>query len=601
MTFMQVLRNGIFLISTGLVLGPMWGNDCYGQASLAAEDIIDDITISLPGKKETYTVIRDAVRREQWYYIPGKPRLTERDGPKGPEPDFVLLRYQDRDPANPQTLIEGGVLQFGVKLAPSAESVEALKKELGKRVNIPANFRLSALPMKNAEVQIYSSEGALVSNGAFGKGIAPTFASQQMVFEIPLTKIGANFYDALTRKGGVPVAVTFTYTGLTPKVGVSVKVDWDQTFHYYSQNSKFRARAAYYGWFGGSYSEDKTTIRDELIQNHCIKVEAITDESFNISKLDSILQPLLKQINDEIVQGQQPPPQLSPEVAAEPSAGGYFGSVGYSVAMKDVTRVRKGSSTFDLNIRRHEERKTIAMGLVGIGGYPKEVQDSVMMAAPNAPWDSVFVMAPAVGDSPLLGITQIDMQVSIKVNGAQRDSQAIKWTPGGTWTDPTGRSRSSIAFPLLGAVTKADQVMIETISQISYGPEVLQIKRAWQPSSPVATPISLVDVIEINVDDLTFRKIDPTSQLVDVQVALTSGDRKRRATLRPQKVNGAWTTPAPLVWLVERRTGTEVPVVASIVFTLADGTSKQWARNGQDLRLIRPGLDVSILDSDWRQ
>jgi hypothetical protein len=45
------------------------------QASLASEDIINALKVG----NQAYTVVRDAVRPEQWYYVPDRPRLFERD------------------------------------------------------------------------------------------------------------------------------------------------------------------------------------------------------------------------------------------------------------------------------------------------------------------------------------------------------------------------------------------------------------------------------------------------------------------------------------------------------------------------------------------
>jgi len=45
----------------------------YGQASLAGENILD--TIDIDGT--LYTCVRDAMKEEQWYYIPNSPRLVE--------------------------------------------------------------------------------------------------------------------------------------------------------------------------------------------------------------------------------------------------------------------------------------------------------------------------------------------------------------------------------------------------------------------------------------------------------------------------------------------------------------------------------------------
>jgi hypothetical protein len=68
------------------------------QASLASEDIIESLTVG----NDSYTVLRDAIHPEQWYYVPNAPHLyTHQNGDKI-EPEFHLLKYQFKDPKNPQ-------------------------------------------------------------------------------------------------------------------------------------------------------------------------------------------------------------------------------------------------------------------------------------------------------------------------------------------------------------------------------------------------------------------------------------------------------------------------------------------------------------------
>ena len=97
------------------------------QASLAAEDIIDEVPVKLGNLTERFTVIRDAIHQDQWYYAPDQPRLAEHVGANGQrEPEFTLVRYQFKDPANPEALAEGGFLQFAITLALPPEALSQL-------------------------------------------------------------------------------------------------------------------------------------------------------------------------------------------------------------------------------------------------------------------------------------------------------------------------------------------------------------------------------------------------------------------------------------------------------------------------------------------
>ena len=190
---------------------PQPASRVWAQASLAAEDKIDEIPVKLnTGLTESFTVIRDAMIPEQWYYVPDRPRLFVRQAESGPEPDFALIRYQFKDPSNPQALLEGGLLQFAANLAIPPEAISQLTKVIGDKHNIPENkLRLAALPIKQSNVAIYlPKEGELLAEASQGAGIAPTFATQKMVFMVPFTRIGSDVYDELVNGNtGIPVVI----------------------------------------------------------------------------------------------------------------------------------------------------------------------------------------------------------------------------------------------------------------------------------------------------------------------------------------------------------------------------------------------------------
>ena len=71
-----------------------------------------------------------------------------------------MVRYQFPDPANPATLLEGGILQFAATLAVPPESLDQLKQAVidkfpGTR---PEEIRLSGMPLKSAKVSLLSPQ-----------------------------------------------------------------------------------------------------------------------------------------------------------------------------------------------------------------------------------------------------------------------------------------------------------------------------------------------------------------------------------------------------------------------------------------------------------
>ncbi len=151
------LRGALTALSIALAL--FTAAPSFGIASLATEDRIDEIPVIVRGEETTYTVLRDANIDEQWYYIVKEPYLAERNVGGQTLPEMAIIRYQSKDPQNPQELIEGGLLQFSAKLSAPAETIEQLRSAIKERhPDITKPIRVAALPMKSASVRIYASD-----------------------------------------------------------------------------------------------------------------------------------------------------------------------------------------------------------------------------------------------------------------------------------------------------------------------------------------------------------------------------------------------------------------------------------------------------------
>ena len=195
----------------------------HSQASLAAENVVDDIKITINGQTDTYTLIRDGRVEDQWYYVPNQPRIVERAVQGRIEPEFTMLRYQFPNPNDSEALIEDGLLQFAATLAAPPEAVMQMRAALAAKKGISANnLRLAALPLKASEVALYTPSvpnqtSKLLADAPQGGGIAPIFANQKMVFSVSVTKAGSDVMEAVVRgNSGIPVVVTYTYLGLPP-------------------------------------------------------------------------------------------------------------------------------------------------------------------------------------------------------------------------------------------------------------------------------------------------------------------------------------------------------------------------------------------------
>lgn len=598
----------------------------YSQASLAAEDMIDEVVVkNASGLEVTYTLVRDAIQREQWYYMPAQARLYEIKpvGSNEAEPEFNLIKYQYNNPKNPGELLEGGIIQFSLVMSPDAIAMQGLRAFVNQRGN-SKNVRLSALPLKSAHVNLVTPKGDFIAEGSTVDGIAPVLSNAKMVFSVALTRIGTDVYDALTKSNtGMGVSVQFAYNGLTPPAGFTVTVDWDQAYNYFSKNEKKMASiAGAWKWLGGSasYASEKQKMTQELLQSKSIKVDVITGEQFTPEMVAKYLDPILARINTELFETDQfgrrmdsflTARALSPDTSkpgGSDKGNAFFAflkvNAHMSVAIKDIKIVKKGKEVISFNIKQLVERKSVSGGFVGLGAYSEAVRKKLQILIANGKWESAYFVLPPISDDDDIDIKRIAMEIRLMNKGKLYSSQVFNWTKEKKWTDRNGKERAVAAFPLI-ELAKDDPEMsdktFELKATINSGKSVLNITQqisAGNSENNIALPLSLVDIVKVDPELLRFKSIDSTSKLAYVTVNMSNGSSQVNGSIKPKIINGAPTTPKPFYWLLPK-SDMGIPVVPNIVFTLADGTKVNWKNNGK--KLNEPGMSYEVIlqDADY--
>lgn len=587
------------------------------QASLASEDIIEEVIVRIGDVDYRFTVIRDALQKDQWYYAPDQPRLSERQMSNGNrEPEFTLVRYQFRDPANPEALAEGGFMQFAITLGLPPEAQPQMKAAIAKHANVaPESIRLAALPFKDATVHLYiPTSGMLAASAPVGPGIAPTFATQKMTFAIPLSKIGSDVYDTIANgTTGLAAGIEFTYIGLTPPTGFTVEVDWDMAYTFFSKDEKARAEVSVMGMFGGKASGDRNKFVETLKQNRVLTITEIEPGEAG----EKALVLILARINQELLAAATPPTAVAEASASDPKtpenflkrmSNKIFGTAGYSVAIKDRRVVKKGKETVRFISRKLQDRKTLASGFVGIGAYPEDVRKRLVTIVPPGPWKSAFFMLPNVGDAQEIGVSQVDLEIRLRIGNTTHATQVAMWKPatgwrgiGGTNTDP----RSLVAFGLMDLYAKdptLQDVMFETATQVTLRNDVIRVTDSLpvDDQRAIVTPLSAVKVVRLDTTSLSWAGLVPDSELVSATISVKAGDRSFTTLVKPRLIDAKLVPPAPINWVVPR----SGPVTATITFRLKDGRTINWAQNGKNLAAgfeSSGDLFLELLDADWRQ
>lgn len=582
---MSIRLLGIVLVLAGLGLA---STTATAQASLIAENIVDAVAVQVKTpdgstEEQIYTLVRDARIADQWYYFPNQPRLAETvvNGNRVPELSFIRYTSGSAD----GQLKSAGLLTFAVTLAAPPDAIVSLKTKLLEALKqrgaaVPGQVRLSSIPLNSANAAVFSpTSGQLLAEGGANSiitaqdGVAPTNVANKIVFALMLTDVGADIYKALLDgTGGVPVWIRYKFNGLTPPAGFKVTANWDQAYQHYSKNEQFRARASYYGFVSANYSSDRTYIRDELLKSSSIKVEAITGGTFTQETLDNYLQPIVKRLNDTILRDLTPPPKIDPARATTPGARGFFGGAGYSVAVKDVKDVKKGSETWDFSISSIQERVGTADGSVGLQRYPKETRAQLVSSIDAGNWDRVYMSLPNAGR-----MDSAELRARLRGSSGLVAERYFRWSERTGWINVQGnQSTNGFWVSLLSQPNfERKSAVWETQYQFSLG-EYTVAANASTPlegeTGALFSPQDLVQIVTVSADGVAFKDAASTSKLLSVDVVLRERDRAARKSFKREGSGAAASVTADLRWITPTKVaGKSTDITLQIVANFDGG------------------------------
>jgi hypothetical protein len=588
--------------------------DLFAQASLAAENQLNDVVINVNGEEDTYTCIQDGRESNQWYYVPNRPRLATKG--KDKMPVFHLLKFQAKSPENDKELVEGGILQFSVKLAAPDGAVPQMKAAIGKLKNIPPDkVQIGPLPITSAEVTMYDPDGDMLVGAPMKPGIAPAFANQEMPFQVRFNKLGADVYESLVRGGGgLPVSVSYSYNGLTPPMGFTITADWDQTFKHLSTDTKAKADFGSSFWSVSAEVGVSTTNEDTLKKmGVTVKKIASADGSSGPSskELQDVIDPILARIAETVAEDFKPFDKVDPAKANTPNPKkAKFFSGGVSFSLKSENKRKRGKETWEWSEQQVIERHSMCGGLIGVGHLPKAQQDKLVTIMPPGNWASAYYSLPAVGDDPVLGIKQIDITV-MPVDKNKKQITGVKAETGtwkadtGEWQDKKKAAIDYFLFPMQGVYAKYDdkgraELQYEVKLKISQDKNVLTFVY-YEPmidgDVPVSTPMDAIEPFVVNCNWLTFAEKGDKEGLagVSVQVAPKFPNKKYTLTVKSNSEN---MTPC---FLVEKATENRPnPIKVDLSFIKVGQTKGvPWKGNSNDARKDFPGLEIFLWDKDY--
>jgi len=334
----------------------------------------------------------------------------------------------------------------------------------------------------------------------------------------------------------------------------------------------------------------------------------------NPSAPSSIPKPVVQKKHPvvDVVKALQPSAQKTAAGTPGAASGGVglpSVSVNLSYTLRDEKLVRTGKQTYDMNVRQAMSQTTVCGGFIGIGQYPKAIQEEVVLVVPDT-WEKAYLSLPRIVPSDDMNIQEVTLTAGLNDGKKSYDQQVATWTPEKGWTGPgySGGDEEMRRFAFATMALKAtlgdkwQDAFFKLDSSITYQPPLLRRALRYEGSTtvnlfsgnaPISSPLDMGELWIFDADYLLFEADDPSSTLRRVSVSVTSDKLSGtvRATIDPSRKDARI-----LPVLIDKDAKN---VKATISFVTTDRRTIRWQHNGQNLKEIPDYQGGMVFLSDW--
>ncbi|MFK7774341.1 MAG: hypothetical protein AB8F94_19490 [Saprospiraceae bacterium] len=599
----------------------------FAQASLAAENTIDDIkVVTKYGKEKVYSVFQDNGDKEQWYYMPNELRVAEEvDVDKKVRPKMTILRYQYQDVKTKENL-EGGILVASFTYAIEPEVVEDVKKYI-KKVSGVSKVRLSAIPLKSSDIDFLSDSNKFLGDkDAKVNFKGATSASQEIVISYDLTKLGASVFKELaSSKGGIPIRANITYNGLTAPCGYKITGKWDNVYNFFEKNSKIEAGIKL-GPFKVGGVKTKQSLKETLNNIQGMEVEIVECENTSDTtgngqnqddqNMNDIIRIIQKEVfSDSLMSRAEELEKLQAMLVSTDNEdtkkrildmmteGKGAVKFGYQNSTKSVKKRRKGSINYNFARQRMVTRPTSFGGLLSFSKYGLDEETLlkegyIIDVDVNKDFPSVIMGLPHI--NPDFDLRSITVEVSHKFSDGSIHSEARQWTAKDQeWTSPMGTQVDYLLFNMIREKDKSKvnepqfDITVKVISNIPNASFTVEETVKLNSGERFVDALELLtEQIIVDGSVLDFAKLtEDETHLAFAKVELQKGGLTIKKNFKPYYVNGIPNPPNPLFLYVPKNNG---PTSSKVTFYKKVGKTKRLESQEQ----IELGENV-LFEPEW--
>ena len=310
-------------------------------------------------------VFGDHADRQQWYYLPGVPRIAQANG----MPQLSLIKFKG-------TAGTGGFLNFDVDLGLDPDVVDDLGRRIAAIEGLPDPARMAQLPVIDGTVRmmLFDAETPVPAPPGGGQPVpAPgpaqpdaltfvlklshaakpaLYGDNRAAFSVRLTQEGVTTLEAAMKGVLSPIGIVYSldYLGMRPAYHVSVHADWELIQKHISEHEEFSVPLI--------YQSSIDTFVDSLEEARVIEVKADTfvleeDGSAVISRRDQAMDDIRDMITETFFEPTLDPIDSSDDIDTGVRTAGRVAQVIASAGASELCFARRR----DVDITRTEKKR----------------------------------------------------------------------------------------------------------------------------------------------------------------------------------------------------------------------------------------------------
>lgn len=544
-----------------------------------------EVTVKSGKTNIKYLMMQSDSDKNQWYCAKLSPTLYEfkSDNKALTEPALTFIRFQKIDPAKPDKLIEGAILECEFDIGVDKSTLSILKNKLP--LSDRSLARVNLLPINGLEMVLIrpSDSSELKIKAKEFRTKTDKSGSTTAVFYGVLSSSDAILLNALlSHTGGVRYRIEYKYNSVSEPEKIVAKIDYGKSKSIYGIKGEQNEDAALLSHLASKSKNPRLLQKIKEKSKSSVKEQTSSSadnndkqETFDIRNIGH------KKIN-----------------------------TGSGSANSSISELVE---TVELVYKTRKEKFIAADGLITLANYPDEIRNKKMFTDVSYDdWKFAYLMAPTISSGADLQIENITLNIHLCDNNHVYEKRKIYWKGDSGWQDETGNPSSIAKFSLEDILSRPgksplDKAFFKISSVIKFKKDSDMASESEIPvlsgGIPITTPLVMADVIEFDFINLFWDSLKTdTKRLKKIDLTVKDGSRTIRRVIEPKLANDKHIEyPQILCLAVTRDNFEKGKIKANLYFHTADRKRVAWDFNGLKLSEYFDIPYFMFFDEDWQK